>query len=46
MAMEATEEVVSPSLLKGIVAKPVPLDLRMGMEELLGVSLNPTDYLQ
>ena len=45
MAMEATEEVVSPSLLKGIVAKPVPLDLRIGMEELLSMSLNPTDYL-
>ena len=38
--------VVSPSLLNRIDPdKPVPLDLRLGMEELLGVSVNPTDYL-
>ena len=39
-----TKAVVSPSLLNGIDPdKRVPLDLRM--EELLGVSVNPTDYL-
>ena len=41
-----TETVVSPSLLNGIDPdKPVPLDLWLGMEKLLGVSVNPTDYL-
>ena len=41
-----TETVVSPSLLNGIDPdKPVPLDLRLGMKELLGVSVNPADYL-
>ena len=38
--------VVSPSLLNGIDPdKGVPLDLQLGMEELLRVSVNPTDYL-
>ena len=41
-----TKAVVSHSLLNGIDPdKRVPLDLRLGMEELLGVSVNPTDYL-
>ena len=41
-----TETVVSRSLLNGIDPdKPVSSDLRLGMEELLRVSVNLADYL-
>ncbi len=39
------EQVVSPSLLRGVdIDKPVPMDLRIGWEELLGLAVNPTNY--
>ncbi len=40
------ELVVSPSLLAAVgIDKPVPIQMRIGYEELLGLTVNPADYV-
>ncbi len=39
------EEVVNTLLLRGVdIDKPVPMDLQIGWEELLGLAVNHTNY--